>query len=184
MEHSEILASELLKSLDGWDMIAEHHTAKTPERFVKMLRDMTTREDFNFTTFPNEGIDQMITLHPIPYYALCAHHIVPFFGNAYIGYIPDKSMAGLSKFPRAVRYVAKGFWVQEELTNSIADYLEKHLKPLGLAVVLDGEHMCMSMRGVMQPNVVTTTSSMRGVFLNPRTGARNEFLSFVQGNRK
>jgi GTP cyclohydrolase I len=176
-------AEALLSSLEAWDRAPEHHTDKTPERFVKMLHQMTdrTKEEFTFTTFPNEDVDEMITLAPIPFYTFCAHHVVPFFGNAFISYIPDERMAGLSKFARAVRYQAKGFWVQEELTNEIANFLEYNLSPMGVGVILQAEHMCMAMRGVQQPGVVTTTSAMRGVYLDTSRGARQEFMSIIAG---
>jgi GTP cyclohydrolase I len=173
------LAEALLSKLPAWDATPRHHTAKTPERFVKMLTELTTREDFEFTTFPNEGIDEMIILDNIYFYTLCAHHVVPFHGVAHVAYIPRLKMAGLSKFARAVQFQAKGFHVQEELTNDIANFLEDMLKPKGLAVVLQAEHMCMSMRGIKAQGVKTTTSAMHGVFLDPSKGARSEFLSFV-----
>lgn len=177
-----LLAEALFSSLDAWQATSKHHTAKTPERFVKMLQQMTDRgsEAFDFTTFTNDGIDEMIILSPIPFYTLCAHHIVPFYGKAHVAYIPNEKIAGLSKFARTVKFLSKGFWVQEELTNAIANYLDLHLSPFGLAVVLQAEHMCMAMRGVQAPGVVTTTSKMTGVFLDPKKGAREEFLSFIQ----
>lgn len=179
----EVLASALLSQLPGWTSTDKHHTARTPERFVKMLRQMTDRttEEFEFTTFPSNGNDEMIILRPIPFYTLCAHHVVPFFGYVHIAYIPNEKMAGLSKFPRTVKYMAKGFWVQEELTTAIVSFLSGMLDPLGVAVVMQAEHMCMAMRGIEQPGVVTTTSAMRGVFLDNSKGARQEFLSFVTG---
>lgn len=164
-----------------WD---SDHMARTPERFMRLLQNMTATEEFNFTVFDNEAdLDEMIIIQDIPFYSLCAHHIVPFFGKAHIAYIPGDCIAGLSKFARAVAYNAKGLWVQEHLTDSIANFLEDHLRPKGLAVVLTGEHLCMSMRGAQVPGTRTTSSSMRGVFLDPSKKARDEFLSIIYGGR-
>jgi GTP cyclohydrolase I len=175
------LALELLARLPGWDSVEEHHRGETPRRFVDMLTEMCTPTDFDkkFKVFPNTHMDEMIVLAPIPFYTLCVHHVVPFFGNAYIGYVPDRSIAGLSKFARVVRGIAKGLWVQEELTQAIADYLHTKLNPHGVAVVMRAEHLCMAMRGVAQPDVITTTSSMKGVFSDHSRTAKAEFLKWI-----
>jgi len=178
---TEYHAEQLLSSMETWSDTPEDHRAETPKRFVAMLREMTTRDsEFKFTTFDTEGPSEMITLGPIPFYTLCAHHVVPFFGNAWVGYVPDKLLCGLSKIPRAVRYLAKGFWVQEELTTDLADYLEMKLNPLGVAVVLEAEHMCMAMRGVEVANVTTRTSAMRGVFADHERTAKAEFMEGIK----
>lgn len=175
-------AEQLLSSMKTWDDAPQDHRAETPRRFVNMLRQMTTRdEEFKFTTFDSEGTDEMITLGPIPFYTLCAHHVVPFFGHCWIGYVPDKKLAGLSKFPRAVKHLAKGFWVQETLTREIADYLDAKLKPLGIAVVMQAEHLCMAARGVEQPGVITRTSAMLGVFADHKRTAKSEFMEGING---
>lgn len=174
-------AYELLSGLEAWQRVNEDHREATPKRFVHALKQLTEREDFNFTVFPNlESGSEMITLGPIPFYTLCAHHVVPFFGHAWIGYIPDKTIAGLSKFSRAVKYLAKGLWVQEELTTEIADFLEDKLDPLGVAVVMKAEHMCMAMRGVETAGVITTTSAMRGVFADHDRTAKAEFMEWLR----
>ena len=183
----EDAAEQLLSSLPGWDEVPEHHRAETPKRFVAMLTEMMQVTDFDerFKVFPNEGgVDQMVCLAPIPFYTLCAHHVVPFFGNAYIGYIPDQHIAGLSKFARTVKGISKGLWVQEDLTEEIAAYLQEKLLPLGVAVVMRAEHMCMAMRGVAQPGVITTTSAMKGVFSDHSRTAKAEFLAWVQAGAK
>lgn len=182
---NETLAEELFRRLPGWDEVPEHHRAETPKRFVSMLTEMMTVTDFDekFKVFPNEQqIDQMVCLAPIPFYTLCAHHVVPFFGHAYVAYVPDKSIAGLSKFARTVKGICKGLWVQEELTEEIAAYLEDKLAPLGVAVVMRAEHLCMAMRGVAQPGVITTTSSMKGVFGDHNRTAKAEFLQWVHSS--
>jgi GTP cyclohydrolase I len=170
---------QILSDLEAWHRTPEDHRADTPQRFLKMLWQLTQREEFNFTTFPAKS-DEMIVLGPIPFYTMCAHHTAPFFGNAFIGYVPNGSIAGLSKFARAVKYLAKGFWVQEELTTEIATYLERKLYPRGIAVVVQAEHLCMAMRGVQQPGVITTTSSMRGVFADHDRTAKAEFMQFIE----
>lgn len=155
------------------------HTKRTAERFYDMLVEMCTPEEFEFTTFESTS-DEMVVLGPIPFYTLCAHHIVPFFGNAWVGYVPNTRVAGLSKIPRLVKNMSKGLWVQEELTGAIADGLEGNLDPKGVAVVLKAEHLCMAMRGVKQPGVVTTTSAMHGVFGNHDRTAKAEFMEWMR----
>lgn len=165
----------------GWRDLG--HMQDTPLRYAKMILELTQREDFKFTTFEATS-DEMIILGPIPFYTLCAHHVIPFYGNAFVGYVPDKLIAGLSKFARLVQWAAKGLWVQEELTSFIAEELEGRLRPRGVAVILEGEHLCMAMRGVKQPGVVTTTSSMRGVFGDHTRTAKAEFMQLIEGKRK
>jgi GTP cyclohydrolase I len=194
---TEDLAQALLSSLgDAWLRVPEEHRAGTAVRFAAMLEEMTDREPFEFTTFES-GSDDMVILDRIPFYTLCAHHVVPFYGYAHIGYIPSGRIAGLSKFVRAVRYCARGFHVQEELTRQIADFLTKGLYPEsafvddddegtteqitgGLAVVLRAEHMCMAMRGAQTPGVMTTTSRMTGVFADHTRTAKAEFMSIIK----
>ena len=171
-------ARGFLLSLDAWGGVEETHREKTPARMVKMFKEMTEREAFDFTTFPAEHQD-MVVLGPIPFYSLCAHHTAPFFGNAFVGYVPEERIAGLSKFARAVMQIAKGFHVQEELNHEIAQFVESNLDPKGVAVVLRGEHLCMAMRGVQQPGVITTTSAMLGVFGDHDRTAKAEFMSLI-----
>ncbi len=176
---NEELIEKFLSRLSGWDEIPEHHRAKTPERYVKMMLELTEVEEFEFTTFHTQQQD-MVVLEKIPFYTLCAHHVIPFFGHAYIGYVPDMQMAGLSKFSRLVKQVSKGFWSQEELTAAIADELLERLEPKGLAVVMRAEHLCMAMRGIEHAGVITTTSSVRGVFAEHDRTAKAEFMSIIQ----
>lgn len=180
-------AGEFLSGLPGWFEIAPNHRVETPQRFVRMFTEMMTPTDYDekFKVFPNDKkVDQMVTLGPISFYTLCAHHMVPFFGQAWVGYIPDEKIAGLSKFARAVKGICKGAHVQEELTADIATYLEEKLEPLGVALVMRAEHMCMAMRGIKEPNVITTTSSMKGVFGDHTRTAKAEFLAWVQASIK
>lgn len=157
------------------------HFKKTPERFMKMLRELTLIEPFEFTTFASPA-DEMIVIKDIDFVSLCAHHIVPFMGKCHIGYVPRGKIAGLSKFARTVKNAAKDLTVQEVLTSKIADFLETNLQPLGLAVVMEAEHLCMTIRGVQSPGTMTITSSMRGVFAEHNREARNEFLQLIGKN--
>jgi len=165
----------------GWR--DQGHMRETPLRYAQQIRDLTQREEFKFTTFEATS-DEMIILGPIPFYTLCAHHVIPFYGQAFIGYVPNELIAGLSKFGRLVKWAAKGLWVQEELTSFIAAELQSRLNPRGVAVILEGEHLCMAMRGVEMPGVVTTTSSMRGVFGDHTRTAKAEFMQLIEGKRK
>lgn len=157
------------------------HMKRTPERFAKMLDDLTTRELFEFTTFESDS-EEMIVCKDITFHSLCAHHIVPYIGTAHVAYIPQGRIVGLSKIPRTVRYHAAGLTVQEELTKSIADYMEEKLDPLGVAVVMQAEHMCATLRGVKAPGMKTVTSCMRGRFADHDRLARSEFLTFIQSS--
>lgn len=177
---TEQLAEALLRRF-GVD-VSQSHMKDTPKRFVQMMQELTMPEPFNFTTFEADS-DEMIVLSPMPFYTLCAHHVVPFYGQAHIGYVPGTLLAGLSKFGRLVKNTAKGLWVQEQLTAAIADALESELKPRGVAVVLRGEHMCMSMRGVQMPGVVTQTAAMRGVFGDHSRTAKAEFLEAIRDHK-
>jgi GTP cyclohydrolase I len=158
------------------------HGARTAERFVDMLKELTTPTEFKFTTFPNEkALDEMVIVRDIPFVSLCNHHVVPFYGYAHVGYVPDQLVAGLSKFARAVKYCAASLHVQEELTVEIADFLEEQLNPKGLAVLMEAEHLCMTIRGVQVPGTKTRTASMRGVFGDHSRTAKAEFLSAING---
>ena len=162
-----------------WD--ESQHLQATPKRFLKMIQDLTTPDEFEFTVFDNDlKKDTMVVIKEIPFVSLCAHHLIPFSGLAHIGYIPVEKIAGLSKFPRAVKYWSKGLWTQEDLTDAIAHYLWDMLEePLGLGIVMEAEHMCMTIRGVQAPGVKTITSTMLGVFLDPEKQARSEFFRHV-----
>jgi GTP cyclohydrolase I len=155
------------------------HMEKTPQRWAAMMADLTTREAFEFTTFDSEHHREMVIVDNIPFYSLCAHHLIPFFGKCHVAYIPNNRLVGLSKIPRTVRYFMRGLQVQEKLSSEIADFLVEKLEPMGVAVVLKGEHLCMSMRGIESQGSMTTTSAMRGVFLDNENTARAEFLNLL-----
>jgi GTP cyclohydrolase I len=165
---------------DRFDWTNQHYEG-TPRRFMTMLQELTTPKEYEFTTF-NSVTDEMVVIKDINFVSLCAHHIIPFMGTCSIGYVPRGKIAGLSKFARLVRYHAADLMVQEELTYEIGRDLELKLdRPQGVAVVMEAEHLCMSIRGVQSPGTKTVTSYMSGVFADHARQARNEFLAFLKG---
>lgn len=172
---------DLLEAL-GFDTTDEVLNA-TPMRVAKAYRDMLTPEGFELTTFPNDqGYDELIVAGSIQFYSLCAHHMLPFVGVAHVGYLPGERIVGLSKLARVVEFYSRTLQVQEHLTAQIATCLQDNLSPRGVGVVMEAEHMCMSLRGVGKPGARTKTSSLHGVIRDdPRT--RQEFLSLVSDRR-
>lgn len=152
---------------------------ETPKRYVKFMREFLEPKEFNFTTFDAEGTDEMIFQTNIPFYSLCEHHTAPFFGVAHIAYIPNKKIVGLSKLARTVDLYANRFQNQERITTQIAERLQKELSPLGVAVSLKAQHLCMCMRGVKKHDTWTITSKMLGAFKEDDK-ARNEFLNLIK----
>jgi GTP cyclohydrolase I len=150
------------------------------------MLDLTSgyRDYPKITSFDAEGADQMVCQWNIPMYSLCEHHLLPFVGYAHIGYIPNARIIGLSKFKRIVDMFAKRLQVQERLTRQIADEIDKMISPRGVMVVVEAEHLCMTMRGVQAPGALTTTSAVSGDFLDPKEGSREEFMSLLNRNRK
>jgi GTP cyclohydrolase I len=151
----------------------------TPKRYIKFFKEFLNPPEWNCTTFESEGYDEMIVQTNIPFHSLCEHHIAPFFGTGHIAYIPNKRIVGLSKLARTLETFARRLQNQERITNQVAEFLEKELKPKGVAVVLTAKHMCMEMRGVKKHNTNTTTSKMIGVFKDD-LNARNEFLNLIK----
>lgn len=147
----------------------------TPKRYIKFLQQFTAKEDFNFTVFDSEGMDQMIIQKDIPFFSLCEHHIAPFFGTATVAYIPDKKIVGLSKLARTVRYYAANLQNQERITSQVAERLQDELSPIGVAVTLKARHFCMEMRGVKTHDVHTVTTKLTGAFKD-EAETRAEFL--------
>ena len=155
---------------------------KTPERAAKAIQFLTKgyQEDPSEilkSALFDEDYNEMVIVKDIEVYSLCEHHILPFFGKAHIAYIPNGKIVGLSKLPRLVDAFARRLQVQERLTQQILEAVENHLKPLGVAVIIEAKHMCMMMRGVEKQNSVTTTSAFTGEFRNNET--RSEFLNLV-----
>lgn len=158
-----------------------HDTAReglrdTPRRHTAFLSEFCAPQDFNFTTFESEGYDEMIIQKGIPFYSLCEHHVVPFFGVAIVAYIPRKRIVGLSKLARAVEYWSRGLQNQERITKNVARMIEEKLKPKGVAVSLKARHLCMEMRGVKKPGTETITTSLSGAFKKD-PACRAEFMA-------
>ena len=156
---------------------------KTPERVAKAMLYFTsgydqTPEDIIRSAMFTEDYRQMVVVKDIEIYSLCEHHMVPFFGKAHVAYIPNGKVVGLSKIPRVVDAYARRLQLQERLTMQIKDCIQNTLNPLGVEVVVEARHLCMSMRGVQKQNSVTTTSDFTGAFLkDPRT--REEFMHII-----
>jgi len=161
--------------------------SETPERvahmYLEMFHGLTEGAEPAVTTFPNEeGYSSMVMERDIPFYSMCAHHLVPFYGHAHIAYIPEKSIVGLSKMPRILEFYAKRPQIQERLTEQVADYLWSRLDPLGAMVVIEARHLCVEMRGVKKPGALTVTSAIRGCFEEFKV--REEFLSFLRHGKQ
>ena len=157
---------------------------RTPLRVAKALDYLTSgyttsvKEIVNDAIFDSEGAEEMVVVRDIEFYSMCEHHMLPFFGNAAVAYLPKGKIIGLSKIARIVDVFARRLQVQERLTNQVAEALEECLEPHGVAVVLEGRHLCMMMRGVQKQESAMVTSAMRGTFKdNART--RAEFLGFL-----
>jgi GTP cyclohydrolase I len=175
---AERAAGDLLGAL-GVDLDTES-TRETPRRMVDVYAELLTPTSFNPTTFPNDGAyDELVVARGIPFHSLCEHHLLPFIGVAHVGYLPGDRIVGLSKLVRVVELYARSLQVQERLTTQIASWLERELAPKGVGVVIEAEHMCMSLRGVQKPGASTLTSALRGLVRDdPRT--RSEFLSLTE----
>ena len=162
-----------------------HDLRETPKRVAEMyeeiLSGMKESPEKELEVIFEKDHDEIILLKNIPLYSICEHHLLPFIGKAHVAYIPNNNrVTGLSKLARVVDILAKRLQVQEQLTTSIAEIIMKKLKPKGVLVVIEAEHLCMSMRGVKKPGVLTVTSAVRGVFRkNEKT--RSEALSLIKG---
>ena len=174
-------ARDLLRAL-GTDVDAEG-LEETPRRVADAYAELLTPQPFRATTFPNDqGYDELIVARSIPFHSLCMHHLLPFQGVAHIGYLPGERIIGLSKLGRVVEYFSRDLQIQERLTTQVADWLERELEPKGVGVVLEAEHLCMSMRGVQSFGAKTVTSALHGLVRNdPRT--RQEFLACTKRSR-
>ena len=177
LKAAETAASDLLEAL-GADLEADG-LRETPGRIARAYAELLTPIPFNVTTFPNdEGYDELVVVRDIPFQSLCMHHMLPFHGIAHVAYLPDQRIVGLSKLGRVVDLFARDLQVQERLTTQVADWLVDQLAPRGVGVIIEAEHLCMSLRGVQKAGSRTVTSALRGsVKDDPRT--RQEFLSLV-----
>lgn len=156
--------------------------ATTPRRVAEMYGEILEGQFRNASSelevILEQKHDEIILLKNIPLYSLCEHHMLPFIGKVHVAYLPDKRITGLSKIARVVDILSKRLQVQERLTTEIADVIMKKLKPKGVMVVIEAEHLCISMRGVKKPGAVTTTSVVRGVFRS-NAKSRQEALSLI-----
>ncbi len=156
----------------------------TPNRIARMYEELTAGYHVNGQALINDAVfnvryDEMVVVRNIDFYSLCEHHMLPFFGQAHVAYIPDGKVIGLSKIPRIVEMFARRLQVQERLTREIAEFLDQTLCPLGVAVVVEGMHMCSAMRGVKKANARMTTSAMLGTF-KQNQATRTEFFAHLE----
>ena len=157
---------------------------KTPTRVGEAMQFLThgymqNAEDILRGALFEEDYRQMVVVKDIPFYSLCEHHMLPFFGKAHVAYIPNGKITGLSKIARVVDVFARRLQVQERMTTQIKDCIQQTLNPLGVMVVIEAEHLCMQMRGVQKPHAVTTTSDFTGAFNRAET--REEFMNLIRG---
>jgi GTP cyclohydrolase I len=162
----------------GQDPDSEH-LRDTPARVASAYAELMVPREFDLTTFANEeGYDELVVARDIPMHSLCEHHLLPFQGVAHVAYLPGSRILGLSKLARVVELFARGLQVQERLTKQVADWLQEHLEPHGVGVVIEAEHLCMSMRGVRATGSRTITSAVHGVLRDdPRS--RQEFFALA-----
>jgi GTP cyclohydrolase I len=174
---AERAAAAFLAAL-GIDGTAEG-LADTPARMARAYADLLTPRDFRLTTFPNdEGYDELVMARAIPIRSVCEHHLLPFVGVAHVGYLPADRILGLSKLARVVEMFAHGPQVQERLTKQVADWLTTHLRPRGVGVVVEAEHLCMTLRGVRAAGATTITSTLLGT-LREDARSRAEFFTLA-----
>jgi GTP cyclohydrolase I len=179
---------DLLRAEDGARILLEALGADlddeslrdTPRRLADAYGELLTPAPFKLTTFPNdEGYDELVVARSIPFHSLCEHHLLPFHGVAHIGYLPGERIMGLSKLARVVELFARRMQVQERMTVQIANWLRDELAPKGVGVVLEAEHLCMSLRGVQKPGARTVTSALQGL-VRDDVRTRQEFLELVR----
>jgi GTP cyclohydrolase IA len=172
---AEAAAAAFLTAL-GIDLDTDS-LAGTPGRMARAYAELLTPRDFQLTTFDNdEGYDELVLARCIPIRSVCEHHLLPFVGVAHVGYLPGDRILGLSKLARVVELFAHGPQVQERLTKQVADWLYTHLRPKGVGVVIEAEHLCMTLRGVQAAGAKTVTSSLLGI-LRDDARSRAEFLA-------
>src|SRR3954447_26417449 len=174
---AEEAARDLLLAL-GADLDLDS-LAQPPGRVARLYAELLVPQPSRATTVPDDAdYDELVVARGIPFHSLCEQHLLPFVGVAHVGYLPGERIIGLSKLARVVDFFARGLQVQERLTAQIANWLQDELAPKGVGVVLEAEHMCMSLRGVAKPGASTVTSALHGLVRNdPRT--RQEFLSLA-----
>ena len=175
---AELAVAALLRAL-GRDP-AEPHLAETPRRVADAFTELLTARPFDLTTFANdEGYNELVLATSIPVQSLCEHHLLPFTGVAHIGYLPGDRILGLSKLARVLDLFARDLQVQERLTQQVADWLQENLSPRGVGVVIEAEHLCMSLRGVRAAGSRTITSALHGA-LREDVRSRHEFFALCR----
>ena len=182
----EPIVAQLLKELG--EEPGRDGLARTPARVARSLRFLTSGYQQDPIAILNDALfdvsyDEMVIVKDIDYYSLCEHHMLPFMGHAHVAYIPGKKIVGLSKIPRIVDMFSRRLQVQERLTRQIADFINVVLEPRGVAVVMQGQHMCSMIRGVKKHDSNMTTSAMLGEFKEDRE-IRNEFMMHIQRSSK
>jgi GTP cyclohydrolase I len=177
LARAERAVADLLAAL-GQDP-SDEQLLDTPRRVAASYNELLTPTPFTLTTFPNdEGYDELVLARAIPFSSLCQHHLLPFTGVAHVGYLPAGRILGLSKLARVVELFARRLQLQERLTTQVADWLQVQLEPKGVAVVLEAEHLCMTVRGVKADGARTVTSALHGLLRSdPRS--RQEFLDLT-----
>ena len=160
--------------------VEQESTARTPERMAAAYAELLRPRAFQMTTFPNDGgYDELIVARSIPFKSLCEHHMLPFIGTAHIGYLPGDRIVGLSKLARVLEHFSRRPQVQERLTTQVSTWLRDQLGAAGVGVVIEAEHLCMTLRGVQAPGTTTVTSSLLGALREDR-GTRAEFLALTR----
>jgi GTP cyclohydrolase IA len=182
LDAAERAAADLLKAL-GIETDSES-LRQTPRRMAKAYADLFTAEDFDLTTFPNdEQYDELVLVRDIPLRSVCEHHLLPFVGVAHVGYLPGDRILGLSKLARTVAHFASRPQVQERLTAQVAGWLNDHLTPKGVGVVIEAEHTCMTLRGAQAVGSRTVTSTLLGT-LRTDHRSRQEFFALTGRDRR
>ena len=177
VEAAAAAVEDLMRAL-GMD-VEEPSLRRTPSRVANAYAEMLAPREFGLTTFPNEeNYDELVVARDIPFTSICEHHLLPFTGTAAVGYLPGNRILGLSKLARVVELFARRPQVQERLTKQVASWLDDHLNPRGVGVVMTAEHSCMTLRGVRAQGSSTVTSAMLGA-LRDDSRTRAEFLSLA-----
>lgn len=176
-QHVRGILTEL--GLDTSDPNLAETDVRVAKMYLEMFHGLDEGAEPKVTTFPNdEGYSHMVMETQLPFYSMCAHHLVPFYGHAHIAYIPNDRILGLSKFARILEFYAKRPQLQERLTEQVVTFLEEHLQPQGAMVVIEARHLCVEMRGVKKPGALTVTSALRGIF--HQKPVREEFLDLLR----
>lgn len=173
----------IIKTIVGPDFKNDENLSQTPKRVAKSWSEIYSGYSLDpakilATDFPSDGYDQMVISKDIEIYSMCSHHMLPFFGKAHLAYIPGERVVGLSKLARLVDCFSKRLQIQERLTQQVSNAMQEHLQPKGVMVVIEAQHMCMTMRGVGKQNSWMVTSAFKGAF--EKDEVRQEFLQLIE----